>query len=313
MGAEHESRQVAFASAGEMRAFLSGCGAADIVREVVQVSGPDAPGFLQGQLSQDVLALDIGSSALTLVLEPDGRLCALARIWARPGGFWLDCDPGAGERLLARLERFRLRVKVELSLSQVRWRTLRGPASPSPDGVVLIGCEWPYVTGVDVVEADGWQDEAELCGELALESLRILVGMPRWGAELDPTMSAAETGLTSKAVSFKKGCYTGQELVERMAARSARPPRRICHLISESPLLPGSRLEAGSREVGKVASSCRVEFIEEVGSALGLSGWESGELNLATAVVHRSVSDATRLEVVNGERVEAVVRDLPLR
>jgi hypothetical protein len=86
-------------------------------RDVVVVEGPDAMSYLQSQLSQDVRDLGVQGSTWTLVLEPTGKITSLARV-RRTGAerFELDTDAGHGEELLARLDRFKIRVKATTSL-----------------------------------------------------------------------------------------------------------------------------------------------------------------------------------------------------
>src|SRR3954452_3780777 len=86
-------------------------------REAVRVAGPDAESFLQGQLSQDIGALTVGGSAWSFVLEPQGKVDAFLRV-RRVGDdeFVLDTDEGWGERVVARLSRFKLRTKADIEL-----------------------------------------------------------------------------------------------------------------------------------------------------------------------------------------------------
>ena len=71
--------------------------------------------YLQSQLSQDLGPLPVGASAWSLLLQPNGRVDALVRV-RRTGDEELvvDADRGWGEAVLARLERFRIRVAAEL-------------------------------------------------------------------------------------------------------------------------------------------------------------------------------------------------------
>jgi len=86
------------AQADEVRALRRGAGAFLLPRDVVFVQGEDAESYLQGQLSQDVVALTIGQSADSLLLEPDGKLSALLRVTRiDPQGFVLEVDGGYGD------------------------------------------------------------------------------------------------------------------------------------------------------------------------------------------------------------------------
>jgi folate-binding protein YgfZ len=89
-----------------------------VARDLVTVDGPDAESFLQGQVSQDVAGLAVGASALSFLLQPQGKVDALLRVTREgPERFVLDVDAGFGEAVLARLSRFKLRVKCDLTLS----------------------------------------------------------------------------------------------------------------------------------------------------------------------------------------------------
>ncbi len=83
----------------------------------VRVFGPDAETYLQGQLSQDVLGMTDGDQRWSFVLAPNGHIDAFVRVlWVGPEEFALDVESGSGEQLLARLKRFLLRTKAEVTL-----------------------------------------------------------------------------------------------------------------------------------------------------------------------------------------------------
>lgn len=95
----------------------------------------------------------------------------------------------------------------------------------------------------------------EQYGRAAEEHERITVGWPRLGAELMPGETlVAGTGLAGIAVSSTKGCYPGQELVERMASRAADAPRSIRRLSVEPGTEIGDAVLDGGDEVGIVTS-----------------------------------------------------------
>ncbi len=189
----------------------------DAPRDRVTVAGPDAQRYLQSQLAQDIDGLAISSSRWTLVLDPTGKIVVLARV-ARTGDheYVLDTDAGYGDGLVARLERFKIRVDAEITIA---------PA-----------------------DSDGWPPEAE--------AARIAAGWPRMGAEIVPGETIpAMTGLVGVAASVTKGCYPGQELVERMDSRGAEAPRSLRILIAPDGATPGDPVvdDAGV-EVGTYTS-----------------------------------------------------------
>lgn len=185
-------------------------------RDEVRVSGPDALTYLQGQVSQDLLPMEVGDERWTFVLQPNGRVEALARV-RRTGedGFVFDTDAGFGEALAARLARFKIRVAVDI-----------GP-------VDRVACHGPF-------------DD---------ETTRVEAGWPAMGSEIVPGETIpAETGIAIEAVDYKKGCYPGQELVERMDSRGADAPRRLRILDVADGARPGDPITLDGQEVGRLTS-----------------------------------------------------------
>lgn len=183
-------------------------------RDVVVVDGPDATTYLHSQVSQDLRGMTDGERRWTFVLEPTGKIESLARVTKiNDDRYELDTDAGWGASLLARIDRFKIRVRAETSLE---------PASD-----------------------DRPVDEA----------LRIEIGWPRLGVEIVPGETIpAGTGLTRVAVSFTKGCYPGQELVERMDSRAAEAPKSLRRLDVADGTAPGAPVMDGETEVGVVTS-----------------------------------------------------------
>lgn len=153
------------------------------------VDGPDAAGYLQSQIAQDIRELAVGARTWTLVLDPTGKVDSLARVTRTSDDrFDFDTDAGFGEALAARLARFKIRVQADISTEPA------ANDAPSP----------------------------------AHESARITAGWPRMGSEIVPGETIpAVTGVVALSVSFTKGCYPGQELVERMDSRGADAPRTL--------------------------------------------------------------------------------------
>jgi len=307
----------------DYEALRHGAGAVALGRDVLRVSGPDAVQYLQGQLSQDVAALGLGESADSLVLTPQGKLDALVRVTrCATDDLIIDVDGGFGESVVARLERFKLRVKV--IVERVAWRcvALRGPGVPAlmestgtSDGTVLSPAfSWNGVTGTDLLgPSPEVPDGVRACSAEAWESVRVEAGIPVMGAELDERTIAAEAELLERAVSFTKGCYTGQELVARLDARGNRVARHLRGLVVTGPEAPPAGVPVGSEIVvdGKV-----------VGSVTS-SAWSPAlARHVALGYVHRAVAVPgaveLRLAQPDGPDVQATsvvgaeVRPLPL-
>jgi folate-binding protein YgfZ len=185
-------------------------------RDVVVVEGADAQKYLHSQVSQAILDQAVGEQRWTFVLEPTGKIDALARITrSSDDRFELDTDAGFGEALLARVDRFKIRVAADTSLRATDDATID-----------------------PVVEHD-----------------RIAAGWPRMGVEIivGDTIPGG-TGLTGIAVSYTKGCYPGQELVERMDSRAASAPKSLRCLTVAPGTSAGDPVLDGDDEVGVFTS-----------------------------------------------------------
>jgi folate-binding protein YgfZ len=161
---------------------------------------------------------------------------------------------------------------VECDLSDV-WVTpmtgIRGEASSSvtpprctfEKGVITSWCTWPGSTGFDLYGSDtSVPGDIPLATPEAVEALRIEAGWPASGVDLVAGDVPADAGraVLDAAVSFTKGCYTGQELVERMDSRAARSPRPLRGLVlNERSAVPpaGAEVVIGGEVVGTVTSA----------------------------------------------------------
>ncbi|MFV0308007.1 MAG: YgfZ/GcvT domain-containing protein [Desertimonas sp.] len=222
-------------------------------RDVVSVHGPDALTYLHGQASQSLTDLAIGESRWTLMLEPTGKIVSLARAWrTAEDTVVLDTDAGFGDALAERLNRFRIRVKAEID--SLPWTSLVVRGADAGDGRGHVVGWWGE--GRDLLGAGPTppDDIAEGAAE-DVEWARVHAGWPAMGAEIVPGATIpAETGLTAVAVDFRKGCYPGQELVERMASRGADAPRRLRRLTVAPGSASGDPIVVDGVEVGTLTS-----------------------------------------------------------
>jgi folate-binding protein YgfZ len=167
----------------------------------------------------------------------------------------LDTDGGSGERLRTALERFKLRVKSELTPLEWRCLAVRGPRAH--DVAVGLDADWPGLPGVDVVgEAPGVPEGVRVCDLQAYEAVRVEAGVPVMGRELDERTIPAEAGIVDRTVSFTKGCFTGQELVARIDSRGGNVPRRLLGVVVGTNVVPpvGAKIEVDGKEAGTITS-----------------------------------------------------------
>jgi folate-binding protein YgfZ len=256
----------------EYRALRDGAGLVAGTREVVWVDGADAIAFVDGQVSQDVAAMQPGDVARSFLLEPRGKLLALMWVLRDEGRVGLAVDAGRGEPAAEALRRFRFRVDAEIRTPPTPVVELwgRGAASvlveagiPTPQGwvdddgvaVARLGGDPPRyaIAGADpsaLVDAG-----ALPVGSLAATAVRIEMGEPVMGIDVDESTIPHESGLVAESVSFTKGCFVGQELVARIDSRGHVNRHLRGVVISENVIPPvGAELVSGDRVVGALTS-----------------------------------------------------------
>lgn len=283
--------------------------AVELRRDVIAVRGEDSVTYLQGQMSADVAALAVGDHTWSLLLEPQGKVDAWLRVWrTAEDELVLDVDGGWGGATLARLNRFKLRVRADLEPLSWRCIALRGPASAAVDTAgsgaeLAAGVDWRGLPGVDLLGPSVTvPDGVHVADALALHNVRVEQGWPAMGRELDDTVIPAEAGqwLIDASVSFTKGCYTGQELVARVDSRGGNTPRRLRGVVITTNVLPpeGATIVHDGQDRGRLSS---------VGESLDLRA------PVALALVHRSVEPPAEVTLRwDGGEVPARVVELPM-
>lgn len=318
----------------EWRAARERCGVAVAdFRALVAATGADRVTFLHGMLSNDVAGLAAGQGGYAALLTQQGKIVADARVYAQRHRVLVDVFASRVEALTAALQRCLVADDVELARveDQPPLLALVGPAGHALLERVLVTSlpawrelehqELQYggrsLLLISVSEAGGHGylvcGASELAAPLfeallaagamplgmdALNVLRLESGIPWYGVDMDDDVLVMETGL-DRLVSFSKGCYLGQEVVERVASRG-HVNRKLAGLLVEGADVPepGSLLRAGGRDVGHLTSAARSPALERV---------------IALGYVHRSCLDpGTSLSVQMREGATAArVTSLP--
>ncbi|CAB4562210.1 unannotated protein [freshwater metagenome] len=229
----------------------------DIARDVVAVRGSDAGAFLHSQLAQDVATLAIGASVHSLLLEPTGHVVAIVRVIRHEENLYtLDVERGFGQSLIDRLKRFILRSDVALEMTDWSVRAFRGEgvASLSFSHHVAATAYWLATQGVDVVGTSvGLPESGEMTEAEHIDMFRVEAQWPQLGTDVLVGDIPATTGVVAVSVSFTKGCYPGQELVERMDARGTSAPV-VVRAMSRDGVGVGNRVQEDGKDVGTVTS-----------------------------------------------------------
>jgi len=269
----------------EHRTLSEGCGVVDRAgRGRLALTGPDAKAFLQGQVTNDVEALEPGRGCYAALLTHKGKMLGDMRVLDAGDELLLGCERAALQELFNMIRRYKLGRDVEvhkrtlemgeLSLIGPEARRIAGAAGPGSPGphehdnvrgeigghpVLLVATDVGLDVFCDAERTEGVRGAllaagAMEVGEAAAEVLRVERGRPRYGLDLDDSVIPQEAGLNERAVSFTKGCYVGQETVARLHYRG-KPNRHLRGLRLSAPVEAGTPLRLGEKEVGRVAST----------------------------------------------------------
>jgi folate-binding protein YgfZ len=251
-----------------------------VERAWIRVSGAEGADFLQGQLTNDVEALEPGQGCYAALLDRKGHIQADMRVLRlAPDEILIDAEPEAGPGVLRHLSMYKIGrdAEVEAADDGVALLALLGPRSAEIVGAPLgpenshgevridgIECRAvATVHGADLLVDPARADEleaallaagAEPIGPEAAEIARVEAGRPRLGREMSSATMPQEAGINERAVSFTKGCYIGQETVARLHYKG-KPNRHLRLLAADRPLGAGDVVRAGEREVGAVGTA----------------------------------------------------------
>lgn len=204
----------------------------------IRVSGPDAIRYLNGQLSNDVNLATEDEAIDACLLDAKGKLQAFVQVHREDGDFIVEGPYDQAATILARLDKYLIADDVELT--------------------------------------DESEDDAAytLCMN---ETARILEGVPKWPNELFPGILPPEAGLESTAISYTKGCYTGQEVISRMK-RAGKTNRQLVKLALDKPLVPTrAKLLVEGKEAGWITSVASHVSQGEVALGYRLRKFEDAE------------------------------------
>lgn len=257
-------------------------------RGVITVAGDDRVAFLQGLVSNDVAAAGPGRAVWAALLTPQGKWLADFFVFNDTGALKLDCEREQATMLAQRLSRYRLRMKVAVTVDPemqvyVGWGErpeVAGLVAPDPR---LPGFAWR------VLGPAGLPTNATV---EAWDLHRLSAGLPDGSRDMEPDRSVLlEAGFDELAgVSWSKGCYMGQELTARTKYRGLLK-RRLVPVKVDGPLpQPGTPVLRDGVEVGTMRSGR-----DQVGLALLRLDSLRQKLQCGDAVLTVNVPDWMRL------------------
>jgi aminomethyltransferase len=290
----------------------------------IRVTGEDRARWLNGMTTNSIAALQPGEGCYTFFLNAQGKIQGDATAFLLPESILLRTAASQVHKLIETLDRFIIMDDVELFALPARPSLLlAGPDAPKllselgvtpPSPLHLVRTE---ENGVDAIAAFSplvprfeLLGDERLPGRLAtvaaevpietFEQLRLLEGTPKFGVDIREKELPQETAQT-RALHFAKGCYLGQEIVERIRSRG-NLHRTFAGFVLEGELpLAGTAIaaeEAPEKPIGELTSSGRIELGES-------------PIQLGLGYIRREALDRKATLVYPGGR--AIPAELPYR
>ena len=304
----------------------------------IVVSGADRATYLQGLLTNDIVALGAGRGCYAAYLTPQGRLIADLHVYELGDVILLTMTGDVKPTVLAKLDQFVFAEDVQLgdvTASFAQWGIV-GPGAAFAIAALLGGAseaaltalpehgntraDWQgsaaivtrtsdagepgYDVFVETAQGDAFKTALAAAGlplldDRAAETIRIEAGIPAFHRDMDEETIPLEAGIESRAISFTKGCYVGQEVIVRVLHRGhGRVARKLVGLRVNGDSVPaaGAAISRGDRDVGRVTSSA---WSPAIGAPIALG------------YVHRDFVEPGTTLTVDGSAAEVVT--LPFR
>ncbi|HEV7306966.1 folate-binding protein YgfZ [Ensifer sp.] len=241
-------------------------------RALVAVSGKDAEDLLQGLITTDLDGLAPDEAKPGALLTPQGKIVFDFLVSRNGDGFRLETARDQAEALMKRLTMYKLRAAVDLALDTTPAIDVTFGEEAAPGSYRDHRFE---KAGAAVFRSYGGDRAGDATDAAALERLRIGAGIAVAGLDFASQDAFPHDVLLDKngGLSFKKGCYVGQEVVSRMQHRST-PRRRVVIVTAETALPPtGTTITANDKAIGALGtvqgkSALAIVRIDKAGEAM---------------------------------------------
>ena len=258
-------------------------------QSTIALAGGDRATFLHALLTNDVTSLGAGQGTYAAYLTPQGRMISDMRVIETGDRMLLNVERGIAAQLAERLDKlvFSEDVQVKEADDLVVFG-VHGPSAArmiqNATGISVVELANQYdnmtarsltivrddglgVQGYDLYVPAGDSEAVRVrlieagaveASEETVETLRIEAGRPRFGVDMSTDTIPLEAGLESRAISFTKGCYVGQEVIVRVMHRGhGRVARRLVSILLPNGKVPaaGDTIQSGERAVGEITSA----------------------------------------------------------
>jgi folate-binding protein YgfZ len=317
-------------TASEFRALLEGCAIFDMSWQAKLVlTGEDRVRWLNGMVTNNVRDLALGHGVYSFLLSAQGRIQGDLVAYNRGDYLLVTTDREQAPAIKAIFDRYIIMDDVEVADISDKLATI-GVAGPKARemltnaGIEVVPLEpgqvgdavWHEI-GISVAHsaqsamgsyeiwfsgdnADKVWDALQSAGATpagsdALELYRIVRGVPRIGVDLRERDLPQETG-QQYALNFSKGCYIGQEIVERIRSRAILHRTFVGFEVESEPPPSGTKVRVNDKNAGEMTSAARVPF-------------PSGERTLALGYAHREIANPGTVVQIGSQN--ATVQSLP--
>jgi aminomethyltransferase len=341
----------------EFAAFHNNCGVYDLgYRAKISLTGADRVRWLNGMVTNNVRDLAVGQGVYAFLLNPQGHILGDIYAYSREDSIIVDSDRSQLQTILATFDHYIIMDDVEvkdlsdsltsLGISGPKSREVLAAAGIAvPDAEPLGVFEARCTCDCDCVQCTGVRGEgpghesyelwlsppdvkrtwdalvahgATPAGSEALEMHRIVNGIPLFGVDIRDRDLPQETEQV-RALNFNKGCYIGQEIVERIRSRGA-VHRKFAGFTADGghaplrsakgreadearapaqPIAAGTKIVAGDKEVGEVTSVAVVPL-------------PVGERTIALGYIRRELGTPGREVTISGVKATVVPLPVPL-
>jgi tRNA-modifying protein YgfZ len=243
----------------------------------ILLRGTDRKGYLQGLLSNDILALEPGGWCYATLLTAQGRMISDMRVFDLGDLILMDLEAVVTPAVAEHLEKYIITEDVTVENATNGWGQIgvygpqarevlqRATSSGGAAPMYVLESVDIGIGGVEViVPAENVRSFVErlssagavLVEPSTAETTRIEAGIPRFLVDMDNTTIPLEAGIESSAISMTKGCYVGQEVIVRVLHRGGgRVAKKLVGLVIDGgPVRREDRIHAGEREVGRITS-----------------------------------------------------------
>ena len=237
-------------------------------RAVIRLAGDDRRHFLQGLITQDIDALAPGRPIFAALLTPQGKILLDFFIIEAGETFLIDVARAAAPDLARRLAMYKLRAKVAIEIDEglgvaASAEEISGPRAFRDPRLAAMGWRAVVPAGDDATGANDY------------DGRRLALGVPECGKDYGPDeMFLLDVNYDAlNAVSYKKGCFVGQEVTSRMKRKGEVRRRTLIAQFDGAAPAPGSAVAAGDSTLGETLSGADGKAL----ALIRLDRWEKAK------------------------------------